>query len=49
MLAQDLIQMIFEDLDLVWLCSMRETGESVRADMIEILSSLALLKHKSRL
>jgi hypothetical protein len=48
-LAQDLIHMIFEDMDPIWLCSMWETGGSTRADMIEILISLALLQLKSRL
>jgi hypothetical protein len=46
---QDLIWVIFEDMDPIWLRSMWETGGSVRADMIEILISLALLKLKSRL
>jgi hypothetical protein len=41
--------MIFEDMGLMWLRSMWETGGSARADMIEILISLALLKLKSRL
>jgi hypothetical protein len=40
---------IFEDMDLVWLRSMWETGGSARADMIEILISLAMLKLRSRL
>jgi hypothetical protein len=44
MLAQDLIHVIFEDIDPIWLCSMWEAGGSTRADMIEILISLALLK-----
>jgi hypothetical protein len=48
-LAQDLIHVIFEDMDPVWLRSMWETGGSTRADMIEILISLAQLKLKSRL
>ena len=48
MLAQDLIKVIFEDLDAIWLRSMWETGGSARADMIEILILLALLKLKSR-
>jgi hypothetical protein len=39
--AQDLIRVIFEDMDPIWLCSMLETGGSARADMIEILISLA--------
>jgi hypothetical protein len=47
-LALDLICVIFEDMDLVWLHSMWETRGSTRADMIEILISLALLKLKSR-
>jgi hypothetical protein len=48
-LAQDLIRVIFEDMDSVWLRSMWETGGYARADMIEILISLALLKLRSRL
>ena len=49
MLAQDLICVIFEDMDPIWLCLMWETGGSAHANMIEILISLALLKLKSRL
>ena len=49
MIAQDLIQVIFEDMNLVWLRTMWEEGGFARADMIEILISLALLKLKSRL
>jgi hypothetical protein len=48
-LAQDLIRVIFEDMDNIWLRSMWETGRFACADMIEILISLALLKLKSRL
>jgi hypothetical protein len=48
-IAQDLILVIFENIDLVWLRTMWEDGGSARADMIEILISLALLKLKSRL
>ena len=48
MLAQDLIHVIFEDMDHIWLRSMWETGGSASADMIEILVSLALLKLRSR-
>ena len=48
-LAQDLIQVIFEDLDPVWLRSMWEIGGFARTDKIEILISLALLKLTSRL
>ena len=48
-LAQDFIQMIFEDMNPIWLHSTWETRGSTRADMIEILISLALLKLKSRL
>jgi hypothetical protein len=36
-LAQDLIRVIFEDMDPVWLRSMWEIGGSTCADMIEIL------------
>ena len=49
MLAQDLIYVIFEDMDQIWLRSMWETGGSARVDMIEILISLALLKLRFRL
>jgi hypothetical protein len=48
-LAQDLICVIFEDMDPVWLSSMWETGGSTHADRIEILISLALLKLRFRL
>ena len=48
-IAQDLIQVIFKDMDLVWFRTMWEEGGSAHADMIEILISLALLKLKSRL
>jgi hypothetical protein len=46
-LAQDLIRVIFEDMNLAWLRSMWETGGSACVDLIEILISLALLKLKS--
>jgi hypothetical protein len=48
-IAQDLIWVIFEDIDPVWLRTMWEDGGSTRADMIEILILLALLKLRSRL
>jgi hypothetical protein len=48
-IAQDLIWVIFEDMDPVWFRTMWEDGGSARADLIEILISLALLKLKSRL
>ena len=48
-IVQDLIRVIFEDIDPVWLRTMWEEGGSARADMIEILISLALFKLKSRL
>jgi hypothetical protein len=48
-IAQDLIRLIFEDMVPIWLRTMWEDGGTARADMIEILISLALLKHKSRL
>jgi hypothetical protein len=48
-IAQDLIRVIFEDMDPVWLRTMWEDEGSACADMIEILISLALLKFKSRL
>jgi hypothetical protein len=48
-IAQDLIRVIFEDMDPVWLRTMWGDRGSTGADMIEILISLALLKLKSRL
>jgi hypothetical protein len=48
-IAHDLIRVIFKDMDPVWLRTMWENGGSTRADVIEILISLALLKLKSRL
>jgi hypothetical protein len=48
-IAQDLIRVIFEDMDPVWLTTMWEDGGSARADMIEILISLALLKLRPKL
>jgi hypothetical protein len=47
--AQDLIQVIFEDMDPVWLRTMWEDGGFACVDLIKILISLALLKLKSRL
>jgi hypothetical protein len=49
MVVQDLIRVIFEDMDPFWLRTMWQDGGSARANMIEILISLALLKLKSRL
>jgi hypothetical protein len=48
-IAQDLILVIFEDMDPVWLRTMWEDGGSACADMIKILISLTFLKLKSRL
>ena len=48
-IAQDLIRVIFKDMDQVWIRTMWKEGGSARADMIEILISLTLLKLKSRL
>jgi hypothetical protein len=48
-IVQDLIRVIFEDMDPVWLRTMWEDGGSARANMMEILISLALLKLKFRL
>jgi hypothetical protein len=48
-LTQDLIRVIFEDTDPIWLCSMWKVGGSACADMLEILISLALLKLSFRL
>jgi hypothetical protein len=48
-IAQDLIWVIFEDMDPVWLRTMWEDEGSVHVDMMKIFISLALLKLKSRL
>jgi hypothetical protein len=48
-IAQHLIQVIFEDMDPIWLRTIWEDEGSTCADMIEILISLALLKLKFRL
>jgi hypothetical protein len=48
-IAQDLIWIIFEDMNPIWLRTIWEDEGSTRADMIEILMLLALLKLKSRL
>jgi hypothetical protein len=47
-LAQDLIRVIFEDMDLIWLRLMWDVRGSARVDMIAILISLALFKLSSR-
>jgi hypothetical protein len=46
LIAQNLIWVIFKDMNPVWLMAVWEDGGSARADMIEILISLALLKFK---
>jgi hypothetical protein len=48
-IAQDLIRVIFENIDPVWLRTIWEDGGSACTDMMKILISLALLKLKSRL
>jgi hypothetical protein len=42
-IAKDLIQVI-KDMDPIWLKSIWDDGGTTRADMIEIVISLALLK-----
>ena len=44
MIVQDLIRVIFLDINLIWLKSMWDDGGTIRADMIEILVLLVLLK-----
>ena len=44
MIAHELIRVIFEDMDSVWLKSMLNDGGTTLADMIEILISLTLLQ-----
>jgi hypothetical protein len=39
-IAQNLIRVIFEDMDLIWLRTKWEDGGTTRADMIKILISL---------
>jgi hypothetical protein len=48
-ISQDLIRVIFEDIDPIWLRTMWEDGGFAHADMIEILILLTLLKLKFRL
>jgi hypothetical protein len=48
-IAQDLIRVNFEGIDLVWLQTIWEDGGIARSDMIEILISLTLLKLRCRL
>jgi hypothetical protein len=48
-ITQDLIQVIFEHMDLIWLRTIWEGGGSARANMMDILILSALLKLKSRL
>jgi hypothetical protein len=48
-ITQDLIRVIFEVMDPIWLRMMWEDGGSARVDMIEILIELALLKLRLRL
>ena len=48
-ITQDLIRVIFEDMDPIWRRTMWEDEKTARADMIDILISLALLKLRSRL
>jgi hypothetical protein len=48
-ITQDLIRVIFENMDPIWLRTLWEDGGSAHDDMTEILISLALLKLKSRL
>jgi hypothetical protein len=48
-IAQDLIRMIFETMDLIWLRTMWEDEGTARVDIIKILISLALLKLRFRL
>ena len=43
-IAQDLIGVIFEHMDPVWLRTMWDDGGTARDNMIEILISLVLLK-----
>jgi hypothetical protein len=47
-IAQDLIRVIFKDMNLVWLKTMWDDGGITWADMIKILISLALLKIKKQ-
>jgi hypothetical protein len=45
-IVQDLISVIVEDMDPVWLKSMWNDGGTTCADKIEILVSLALVKFR---
>jgi hypothetical protein len=48
-IAQDLIRVIFEDMDPIWLRTIWENGGTACDDMIKILILLALLKLKPRM
>jgi hypothetical protein len=48
-IAQELIRMIFKDMDPIWLRTMWEDEGTAHANMIEILISLALLNLRFRL
>jgi hypothetical protein len=48
-ITQNLIRVIFKDMDSIWLKTTWEDGGTARTDMIEILISLTLLKFRSRL
>ena len=43
-IAQDLIRVIFENMDPIWLKSKWDNRGTTRADMMKIVISLALLK-----
>jgi hypothetical protein len=47
-IAQNLIRVIFEDMDPVWMRTMWKDRGTARSDMIEILISLAVLKLRSK-
>lgn len=44
MVAKDLIEVIFKDLDLVWLKYMSDVGRTTRRELIEIVFMLSLAK-----
>jgi hypothetical protein len=43
-IAQDLIKVIFDDIDSIWLKSMWDNGGTTQAEMAGIIISLALFK-----
>ena len=44
MVTQNLVHVVFKEMELVWLKSIWDSGETIRLEMIEIVIMLPLLK-----